>query len=231
MNILVLDDEPGVLENLRRHLTAQFGDTHSFTYALTCEECLRHIENNTFDLFILDIQINGKSCIDFFSHLMNCRSTPEIMFITGYPLKYCEEIFNGIRPLAYLKKPLDYEKLFRQINELNDKLTAAIKTLTIKYKGTEITVPLSEISFAESKGRLVRLFCRNGQYEFYDKLSRLSEALPGFIQCHTSFTVNPEYISQLEKDSFVLYDGTKIPISRKYGEAAKINFFRYKGGF
>lgn len=231
MNILVLDDEPGVLENLRVHLTARYSTAHSFTFASGCEECLKYTAEKSYDLFILDIRINGKSCIDFFSHLSSCRETPEIIFITGYPLAYCEEIFNGVRPLGYLKKPLDYEKLFRTVDALESRLNAAEKTLTVKYKGTELEIPEKSICFAESSGRLIQVHCRGARYEFYGRLKSLSEELPGFIQCHTSFLVNPKYISLLEKNSFTLFDGTKIPISRKYCTAARERFFREKGGF
>ena len=46
-----------------------------------------------------------------------------------------------------------------------------------------------------------------------------------FIRCHQSYWVNYEHITAMERNEFVLSDGTRIPISRTFCDSAKAAFF------
>ena len=183
-----------------------------------------------FDVLLLDILLPEQNGIALASRMIAAHPHAAVIYFTGYPLEYCEAIFEGVKPFGYLKKPVDYEKLEKLLREAEIAEKPAVNELYIKYHGSQIVVPQAEILCLESHGRTVTIHCTEKQFVVYARLSDLEQQLPVFIRCHTSYLVNPAFICSLEKNKFTLKDDeTEVPISRKYQKSARVKFFEYKG--
>lgn len=50
-----------------------------------------------------------------------------------------------------------------------------------------------------------------------------------FVQTHKSYLVNMAMVKQIRSQEVTLEDGSKVPVSRKYREAFRAEYMRYKG--
>ena len=54
--------------------------------------------------------------------------------------------------------------------------------------------------------------------------------LPAFLRCHNSFAVNLDHAVSFRRESFLMKDGTVVPISHAYYAAVREEFQKYHSG-
>lgn len=109
--ILVVDDEESLRLTFRTFLTREgYGPV---TVAATFDEALNLIENNTFDLIISDIVLEGASGIDLLRRAKELDQKCPVVMVTGYPnIKSASEAVR-LGAFDYLAKPVKKEDLLR----------------------------------------------------------------------------------------------------------------------
>ncbi|OHB80475.1 MAG: hypothetical protein A2V98_07280 [Planctomycetes bacterium RBG_16_64_12] len=80
--ILVVDDEPIVCQSCRKILAA---DGHDVCVALSGEEALRKMENEDFDVALVDLKIPGSGGLSLVRAIRKTSPQTEVVVITGYP--------------------------------------------------------------------------------------------------------------------------------------------------
>ena len=98
--------------------------------------------------------------------------------------------------------------------------------ILVKGRGKATFVPLGKLVYLERCRRKTLVRTQNGEYVTSERPASLleGEAAESFIRCHMSYWVNREKIASLERDEFVLFDGTRIPISRSFRASARAAF-------
>lgn len=117
--ILIIDDEPDVLEVLRVFLqNARFGTET----AIDAAAALARLQKTSLDLILLDIMLPDKSGYEFCVELKQSSfaQIPVVMFSAK---KEKKDIEKGLECGAadYITKPIDFEKLVGRINKVLDK--------------------------------------------------------------------------------------------------------------
>ena len=104
--ILVVDDEPIVCRSCQASLAP---DGHEVSVALTGEEALRKIENDDFDIALVDLRVPGIGGMNLVRAIRKTSPRTEVVVITGYPS--IENAKESIRLGAFdfVAKPLDPE--------------------------------------------------------------------------------------------------------------------------
>ena len=89
------------------------------------------------------------------------------------------------------------------------------------------SILLRDVLYLERILHKTRVRMRNGTEMVTAPPAELLKDAPegAFIRCHQSYWVNYEHINAMEKNEFVLSDGTRIPISRTFRGSAKAAFF------
>lgn len=88
--------------------------------------------------------------------------------------------------------------------------------LEITYRGTSQYLDVNDIQYIKSDNVYVEIFVEGHRYIQRKFLGQISQELPSqFVRVHRSYLVNMDRVSELNK-SFVLIDGQKIPVSRKF---------------
>ncbi|WP_198295972.1 response regulator [Bacteriovorax sp. Seq25_V] len=113
--ILIIDDEPDILELLAEELEYE-------GFATACagsgNDAVRILENENFDLVISDYKMpngNGKVVLDYVKSIPESRR-PVFFFVSGQADMSFEEALNeGVRKFFY--KPFDLEELIVAIKE------------------------------------------------------------------------------------------------------------------
>ena len=87
------------------------------------------------------------------------------------------------------------------------------------YKRPEYaTVPLDDVLYFNSEGRVVHLVTRNGSDSFYHKLDEVEQLIQNkkhhFARIHKSYLVNTDYVTEYDKRTLTLETGQTLNISR-----------------
>lgn len=100
------------------------------------------------------------------------------------------------------------------------------RALLVKEKGRASLIPLDRILYLERDGRKTLIRAESGDYFTSERPFRLLEGgcAENFIRSHMSYWVNREKIEAMERDEFVLLDGSRVPISRSWRAAARTAF-------
>ncbi|MHB8809012.1 MAG: sigma-54 dependent transcriptional regulator [Desulfobulbaceae bacterium] len=109
--ILVVDDEESLRLTFKTFLSREgYGPV---TVASTFDEALNLIENNTYDLIVSDIVLEGASGIDLLRRAKELNQECPVVMVTGYPnIKSASEAVR-LGAFDYLAKPVKKEELLR----------------------------------------------------------------------------------------------------------------------
>jgi DNA-binding NtrC family response regulator len=80
--ILVVDDEEVVCRSCQEILA---GDGHEVYAAYNGQEALRQIENDDFDIVLVDLKIPGSGGLSLVRAIRKASPQTEVVVITGYP--------------------------------------------------------------------------------------------------------------------------------------------------
>ena len=103
IKILIADDNP----MQRKMLTLSLSDDKDVVVkgeAETGEEVLRMIEENSFDVIILDVSLPKKSGIEVLKQLRAMGKKIPVIIVSGYPREDFEAAVLAMGAFAYLEK-------------------------------------------------------------------------------------------------------------------------------
>lgn len=97
------------------------------------------------------------------------------------------------------------------------------KLLLSIIRGEQVLLSTAEILYFERRKRVTVVRTTVGTYEVRDKLDVLEKVLfpEEFVRCHTSYIVYLPAVRALEGKSFLMQDGSWVPISRGYQKTVK----------
>lgn len=172
-----------------------------------------------FDALFLDIEFpkekdNG---VEFGVHLRDILRNEYIQIVYVSSIEtYAMQLFQ-IRPVEFLTKPLDLDKLQRTLEKIIYLQNINKKTFTYTFGAREHRLQLGRILYFESVGRKVHIFCRDKKlYSYNGRISDVYEMLKEseFFSPHKSFVVNYHAVEQWSRKELILVDGSIIPVSR-----------------
>jgi len=194
MKVLIADDEPLAVERLSRLVT-------------------QHIENDSPDVVLLDIQMpgmNGLECAEQISHF---NPRPAIIFCTAYD-QHALEAFK-FQAQGYLLKPIaqqDLQQVFNSLTQLTqaqmtglqqqddmyDTKTQRHQIAAKTYRGVEL-IPIENIYYFLADQKYVTVRHKNGSVLIDETLKDLeSEFSDRFIRIHRNALVSLDYLEGLE---------------------------------
>ena len=232
--IAICDDEPSIVEQLERMILEYPKHMCISTEKYYSGEALcGAIQNGKkFDLIILDIEldeINGVYVGNWVRKEIETAS-PDIIFISGAE-GYERELFD-IRPINFLSKPIDKDKLFENIDIALKNAQNTINFLEFKSNKSYIRVPLMEIRYLESDNKTVIIHTLTGTYTCYGKMKDMAKNITEdeFIMIHRSYLVNWRYIRVLKYDHLILDNDEQLPISQSSRSLVRSKYIELFGG-
>lgn len=178
-------------------------------------------------LLILDIETGGKTGVELAQELRDRDDERSILFITGYE-KYLPVGYD-VRPVQLLLKPINWEKLKKAV--LTDwRLHHSPRTLILRNGRQTVRIPFRTILYVEAMvNHRVKIGMEDGGEVFQCGLLELEQLLPAdrFLRCHKSYLVNMDHVKRMEKPSFIMDDGRRIPIGRTYQKICREAVFRH----
>ena len=207
-----LDRVAGILEKWQSEKKASLR-YRCFTDAMGL---LDAIEEERFDLYLLDIMMPGMSGLDAAAEIRQKDAAADIVFLTSSP-GFAYESY-GVRALDYLLKPVQKERLREHLDRLLLREQKPAEGLTIKCGATLVRVLFSQLSHVEVNGKHIYFNMVNGTvYEVFGTLREFEPQLlqrQEFVRCHRSYIVNLLQAAELSAAEIRTFTGKTLPVSR-----------------
>ena len=232
MNILIVEDESRIAKRIERMTRDTFGNgLQSLKHINTLHEALRFIENNTLDLVLLDLNLNGENGFDL---LTQAVSEPfHTIIISAYKDQAITAFEHGV--LDFVPKPFNQDRLaqaFKRATAKEKTENYKIKFLAVKKKGRIQLVAIEDVLYIKGAGAYTELFLMNGRKELHDKsLEKLEQLLSHFfVRIHKSYLAKMSEIKKISVESGSKYmaelkNGVRLPIGRTKYKDIKAKWF------
>jgi len=164
MKILFLEDDPVIGDIVSNYLAKTYEVRHCFD----SNEALQYAENETYDLYIFDINVPGISGIELLKSLREFNDTTPAIFITAYQeLKYLKEAF-GAGANDFIRKPFELEELQARIENLKELLNIDAEVIindsvSFNMKLHQITKDKKELCISAKESEILHYLIKNRQ--------------------------------------------------------------------
>ena len=209
MRIAICDDDPLISEKLSKYVNNYFEHNHIKSPEINCfssgEELLSHNEN--IDIVFLDIEMPGMNGIYVGKELKKKNKNIIIFIVTSYT-EYLDEAMR-FHVFRYLSKPLDKQRLFRNMDDALHLYNSWTYKIPIETKQGVHTLPASSIIAVEARDKKVIIHTTLRHFESIHNMQYWNELLPSnhFFQTHRSFIVNLEYVTDFDHTLIHLANG------------------------
>ena len=225
MRILLCDDNPIITEQLTKHLTDFFRKNK-----LSVPEIVTYHDGQTLledskekDIVFLDVEMPGFNGIYVGKELQQQNPNVIIFIVTSY-IEYLDDAMR-FHVFRYLTKPIDCERLFRNMKDALIQYSSISGHIAIETKQGVETVPYSDIVMIEASCRKVTVSTTTNRYVSIHNMQYWVEHLPNnlFFQTHRSFIVNMAHVIKFDRSLVYLTnnDMTAYLTKRKYNDFKK----------
>lgn len=232
--ILIVEDEMVIAANVSLQL-------NELGYEVTGivprgEEALLHIQENTPDIILLDINLKGNlDGIETAQAMQKTHNIP-VIYLTA---NVDDAHFNRAKathPYGFIAKPFKKLDLQRAIEltiqqiEINKSQSSHLEPqnndslilsdcIFVRHLNTMVKVDIKDILYIEAERNYCRIFSKNKEYLLVMTLKDMDEKLPSkhFLRIHRSYIIN---ISQIDEigNSHIVIGKKAIPISKSLRE-------------
>ncbi len=233
IQIAICDDEEQIRTDIEQQLYTmedEIGEPLEIYTFSDGEPLCEALEHQThFDIILLDIMMPHKDGV-YVGKLIREKlqdNITQIIYISAEQ-NYAMELFQ-VRPVDFLLKPLDVTKLKETFLTALHLIHDSRQLYTFEKQGEIYRIPIGKILYIESHGRVLILHTQTTEYEYYGKLSDVSELLKKyqFLYIHKSYLVNYAMVQKMRRDSVVLENGIELPISRNRRDEVRQKCYLY----
>jgi two-component system, OmpR family, response regulator ArlR len=162
MNILIIEDEKGIIDFLKQGLEEE---GYNVSSALNGSDGLDLALSQSFDLILLDWMLPKISGLEVCKSIRSKNTTVPILFLTAKDT--VQETIEGLRAGAndYIKKPFSFEELLERIkihfrNQLEDDILILnnIKIIKSKY---QVFIDSLEVNLTQREFELLLYLIKN----------------------------------------------------------------------
>ena len=221
MNIAVIDDnqeERSFLRCLLEQAAKKLDLSFNIEEYNSADAFLEVFEPELFDLCFMDIYMDGTNGMEAVRHIRETDEDCFIVFLTNSP----DYVYEGyeVNAFRYLLKPAK-EETVQQVLELCMKQTDHIqKRLAVSINKKSLEIPYGKIRYVMSVGKSVELHLGDEVLSLSARHTFSRTVAPllmdsRFLTCGRGVVVNLHHVKELLKDSFLMKNGDRIPVSRR----------------
>lgn len=239
IHVALCDDETACHDTTKRLFADYRRKPSPVSFTLSCfssgKDLLSYIdENETFDIYILDIIMPDINGIQLGTALRKRNDSGLIIYLTSSP-DFAVESYNT-DALHYLLKPINSSQFFQCIDKAVSRLNhrSLTETISIKTPGSTQIVAIRNILYAERVNRHIRYYLNDSTVidsvtfndTFQNAVSRLT-ACPGFLIVGSSFVVNLHYVTEVTRSDMLLTGNYLVHIPRRSYDTVKATWADY----
>ncbi|MDE6732720.1 MAG: LytTR family DNA-binding domain-containing protein [Oscillospiraceae bacterium] len=230
-HFILCDDNADDLESLRESVEDYIasrgisGETLCFS---SPEELLKFSEQKLDgkEVYLLDVVMPEVDGIDLGRKLRE-RGANSAVIYTSTSKEYALDAFE-VHAFSYLIKPFSSEKLFAELDGCLGQITPPSQTISVKTVGGIVGVDAAEIIAVEYYAHRLTFHFKNGKtldtvYKKQPFNVQAEELIKTgyFVRVSASYLVNIKKIRGLKTDEFIMCDGSRYKITRKFSAARR----------
>lgn len=197
MNIAIVDDDVDFSSELQQYVIMFIERLYTrYEIDIINSDFFNNSLDKNYDIVFLDIDLKETNGINIGKKLLVSEANPIIIFVSSRG----DLVFSSlsVRPFYFVRKAYlrqDLEEMF-----------ILLKTY------------LKDIYFIESSGHDVTLYTKNGEYCYRSTMRNILDTLgtETIVQFQKSFSVNLDYIKEIEKNTIILKNNEEFNIGRKF---------------
>jgi DNA-binding response OmpR family regulator len=112
--ILVIDDEPDVVQSLHRYLSVR---RFQVTTAVNAEQAIKTIEKDPADIVLLDLELKGSKGATAAKYIKDNYPQTKIIVVTAHP-EEADALQHELQVDGVYIKPMGIEDLFTRLSAL-----------------------------------------------------------------------------------------------------------------
>jgi len=233
LRVLIVDDEPLALENLRLQLQDE-SDIEIVGECTNAIEAIGVIHKIRPDIVFLDIQMPRISGLEMVG-MLDQQHRPHIVFLTAFE-EYAVQAFEQCA-FDYLLKPIQAARLQKTLARLRLGYQEQDVSQLPQYQQPLKFIPcissnriwllqLEDVAFVSSRVGGVYVTGQDGKETFTEQTLRTLEVRTPLLRCHRQYLVNMDYLKEIRLEDknqaeLLLRDGQIVPVSRRYLKSLK----------
>ena len=208
LNFVLCDDNHGILNKLEKMLESiliQNNLSGEVVFSATQpNDIINFIENNKFDVIILDIDLKSDISGLTLANIIRKNNKKAYIIFTTAHLEYTMVAYK-YKTFDFLAKPVTLERLEETILRLYDDVYSDSYNF-IKIDKKNGFIKSQDIFFIQKEGKKAIFKTKEKDYEVYCSFSNISNLLPeNFIRCHKSYIVNLDKISSIQANNTIIF--------------------------
>jgi len=229
MRIAICEDNPKEQDRLKAAIQdwaqARNAQADVLCYA-SAEAFLMAWPEVSFDLAFLDIQMKDMDGIQLAETIRRSDKNMLLVFVTSF----AQYVLKGydVAALHYLIKPLSAAKLLPVLDKAHMIWRSRQSDFLMLQDGSgQVKLPFDSIFYISMFSHTAEIHTEDRKYELRKTAAELTDMLPShFARCHRSYIVNLFKADCVYKESLILSDGTKLPVSRNSSKQVGEAFLR-----
>ncbi|MDR3432688.1 MAG: two-component system response regulator BtsR [Rouxiella aceris] len=233
LRVLIVDDEPLALENLRLQLEDE-DDIDIVGECTNAIEAIGMIHKIRPDVVFLDIQMPRISGLEMVG-MLDEQHRPHIVFLTAFE-EYAVQAFEQCA-FDYLLKPIQTLRLQKTLARLRQGYQAQDVSRLPQYQQPLKFIPcissnriwllqMEDVAFVGSRVGGVYVTRQDGKEMFTELTLRTLEVRTPLLRCHRQYLVNMDYLKEIRLEDknqaeLLLRNDQVVPVSRRYLKSLK----------
>jgi DNA-binding LytR/AlgR family response regulator len=194
------------------------------------ELCKFLSEGEMFDLVFLDIELKQISGVEVGRRIREelKNETIQIVYISALD-NYYRALFD-VRPMHFLHKPLEPEKIIKDIEKAIELVELLGNTFSYHQGHNFYRKSIKGIFYFEANKRQVKMIGVDGESYFYDRLCDISQKLSKyhFFLIHKSYLINYAHVIKFNRKEVVMSNNIILPISRNKSDEVMRLLLQYE---
>lgn len=228
LDFVLCDDNANVLSKLEKMLDSIFiNKNFDAQVALSTtepDELVNYVRNHSVNVIFLDIDLKCKiSGLDLANMIRKKDKNVYIIFTTGH-LEYGLMAYK-YKTFDYLPKPITIERLEETLIRLFEDVSGS-ETRFVRLDNNKTIIKQDSIQYIQKDGMKVVFHTDTRDYETYSSFKKILPQLPNhqFIQCHKSYIVNMQKVTDISTIDSTIYLDNKENVKCFIGPKFKNQF-------
>lgn len=180
-------------------------------------------EDSTFDILLLDIEMEGLSGIGLARRIRCENHRAEIIFITSH-FEFISEGYE-VDALHYLTKPVPEAKLAAVLDKAAARLAVEPPFVVITCEGGTVKLYEADILYVESFLHYIAIHTKEKEYKIKENISSFEKKLSeDFFRIHRSYLVSLKYVIKISRSLVTLEGNLELPLARGKYETLNLAF-------
>lgn len=233
IRIAVCDDSKKDIQNISK-MIEHYNIKHNYDFVMTPftdgASLLDSHKESAFQIIFLDIEMPKLNGIEIAKCIRKIDFDTYIIFTTSYP-KYMRDSFE-VQPFQFLDKPIISQDVDNVLDQILIRLYNSTRYFMFdSVDGRSYPVLITDIMYisTSSKKNILEIhtvsdvILISGTLQTYEK--KFTDY--HFVLCYRGILVNTQYIHVIHTPEILLFNGEKIPLSRRKESMVKAAYIDY----